>query len=693
MSTSEENGIDESDVELATSASGSELPLARAPWRSAMNDDEEEEEAQGPSQATGHHYEGKDDEQDQNIGESPGGRLSSFAQSAIKLEKNRPRRRRSSAEKPKRGRLDPQQHARITSTTQSASLKQRLLIRKTLRKERTSDPNSDSNADDLQLVPHHVEPSACESRENRMLNEQKPELWMEIASIRNKIAQEDSQDPLSAVVVSSRADLCSAEDHLDFPAVAPSQLGCVQPESPLVSSLSSANPRVSLVVARAVDQPESESTSENDVPATAVTNVVVATPVRSKVRSNVAYALCAIVVIAVTVGVSVGVAGRSAAPSSAAPPPAAAASPSLVPTLSPASRDFQLSLPPYTQDALEDPESPQSQAFRWVASTLEDDLNVTTGSQLRLLNQIFSLASFFYATGGESAWGNSDNWLNSSANACEWYGCNCTGGGDVQSLILDNNQVGGTLPREIGLLTALQKLDLRFNGVGGSIPSEIGLLTGLTSLELQENLLYGSVPSEIGDLTLLEAINLQGNLEMTGKLPTQLGQLVNLRSMLLDSNRFTGVIPSELGLLEYLKFLRLANNQFNGTIPSQLGRLGRLEECFMQSCGITGTLPTEMGDMRRLAWLELYGNADLLGTLPSQLGRLLNLQYVILDSCSLSGTIPTELGRLTNLVEANFSFNSLAGTVPTELCNLVSSGTSLAVDCESVTCDCGCECS
>lgn len=46
------------------------------------------------------------------------------------------------------------------------------------------------------------------------------------------------------------------------------------------------------------------------------------------------------------------------------------------------------------------------------------------------------------------------------------------------------NNLRGTIPTELGLLTALTELDLRFNPIFGSIPSEIGKITSLTALIL-----------------------------------------------------------------------------------------------------------------------------------------------------------------------------------------------------------------
>ena len=81
---------------------------------------------------------------------------------------------------------------------------------------------------------------------------------------------------------------------------------------------------------------------------------------------------------------------------------------------------------------------------------------------------------------------------------------------DTDTLILEGNQLIGSIPPEIGNLTNLTVLSLWGNQLIGSIPSEIGNLTNLTILRLEDNQLTGEIPSEIGNLT-----NLSWLLEMS----------------------------------------------------------------------------------------------------------------------------------------------------------------------------------
>jgi len=56
---------------------------------------------------------------------------------------------------------------------------------------------------------------------------------------------------------------------------------------------------------------------------------------------------------------------------------------------------------------------------------------------------------------------------------------------------------------------------------------EVYSVENTTSLDLWNNQLTGSIPSEIGNLTNLTGLDLGGN-ELTGSIPPELGNLTNL---------------------------------------------------------------------------------------------------------------------------------------------------------------------
>ncbi|KAL5139649.1 Receptor-like protein EIX2 [Glycine soja] len=102
--------------------------------------------------------------------------------------------------------------------------------------------------------------------------------------------------------------------------------------------------------------------------------------------------------------------------------------------------------------------------------------------------------------------------------------------------------------KELNRVYLMNDIDLSNNNLSGSVPLEIYMLTGLQSLNLSHNQLMGTIPQEIGNLKQLEAID-------------------------LSRNQFSGEIPVSLSALHYLSVLNLSFNNLMGKIPSgtQLG--------------------------------------------------------------------------------------------------------------------------
>merc|ERR1712157_238313 len=64
-----------------------------------------------------------------------------------------------------------------------------------------------------------------------------------------------------------------------------------------------------------------------------------------------------------------------------------------------------------------------------------------------------------------------------------------------------------------------------------------------------------------------------------------------LRSIHLDGNEISGTIPSTLGNLHNLKIFSASHNLLHGTVPSQVLELQELEILYIPHNGLTGTIP------------------------------------------------------------------------------------------------------
>jgi hypothetical protein len=102
-------------------------------------------------------------------------------------------------------------------------------------------------------------------------------------------------------------------------------------------------------------------------------------------------------------------------------------------------------------------------------------------------------------------------------------------------------------------------------------------------------------------------LNLYGN-QLSGAIPAELGNLLNLRTLQVWDNQLNGTIPPELGNLINLEWLDLWINQLSGSIPPELGNLASLEYLQLGYNQLSGTIPAELGNLSNLEWLFLSGN-------------------------------------------------------------------------------------
>ena len=94
-------------------------------------------------------------------------------------------------------------------------------------------------------------------------------------------------------------------------------------------------------------------------------------------------------------------------------------------------------------------------------------------------------------------------------------------------------------------------------------------MSNLVWLALYGNELSGSIPTSLGDLEKLRTLYLHYN-DLTGQIPSELGKLTALTNLWLNNNKLSGEIPASLGDLTNLERWRLRNNNFTGCVPAGL---------------------------------------------------------------------------------------------------------------------------
>ena len=123
--------------------------------------------------------------------------------------------------------------------------------------------------------------------------------------------------------------------------------------------------------------------------------------------------------------------------------------------------------------------------------------------------------------------------------------------------------------------------------------------------------------------------------------------MVELTRLSLDYNDLSGSIPSELGNLDKVTSLRLAGNDLSGPIPAELGNLDSVTLLYLQSNRLSGSIPSALGNLSTLETFWVRYN-DLSGSIPSELGNLVNLTSFYLKDNSFSGCVPDGLRSVTD---------------------------------------------
>jgi hypothetical protein len=152
---------------------------------------------------------------------------------------------------------------------------------------------------------------------------------------------------------------------------------------------------------------------------------------------------------------------------------------------------------------------------------------MTNVVQFRIRQQYALLTLWFQQAFTGTTWNSGDGWL-VHANECDyWVGIDCTsvsveGTVGMQNIVttvnLLGNNVKGTIPADLGLLTALTYFDVQYNALTGTLPASIGQWTALTYFGVNENEIAGTIPASIGNWSQIQYAYFYFN-QFTGTMP------------------------------------------------------------------------------------------------------------------------------------------------------------------------------
>jgi len=254
-----------------------------------------------------------------------------------------------------------------------------------------------------------------------------------------------------------------------------------------------------------------------------------------------------------------------------------------------------------------------------------EDMNIQVGkpSGGSCRNGVDSLAliKLYQTTNGATQWINKSNWLMPGKPISTWYGVRTDINGCVDTLFLNNNNLVGP------------------------IPPEIGNLVDLKALRLHTNQLLLSIPAEIGRLAKLEELDLSLNPNLSGVITDSIGKLDSLKQLFLNNCAFTGKIPNGLTQLKNLEALNLSWNQLTDGLPVPIQNWSKLKKLWINNNQLTGNLPITWGQFPLLSVLNLSTN-QLAGPIPGTLGGLPLIDTVYLNQNLFGGCLDPGLKPL-----------------------------------------------
>jgi len=307
------------------------------------------------------------------------------------------------------------------------------------------------------------------------------------------------------------------------------------------------------------------------------------------------------------------------------------------------------------------------QAMCWWLTDLDTSTQSERSAQESTLYvQRYLLAVIYNSMGGDN-WINNQNWM-TSAPECEWFGVSCdTFDKVISSIDLINNNLVGSIPKEVGEMRGLENLVFSGNSIIGSMPLEIVQLNNLRKLDLSNNVVQGNIPPEIHFLGNLEDLDLNTN-RITSTLPSELSMIKTLRSLNVGNNAFSGGIPPEYRDLQNLRTISVKGNLLGGGLD-MFSDLVDLEHIDFSDNYFEGSLPIYGSKQANLRVANLNNN-QFSFAIPEGIEELVNLEELMVHGNSLTGSLPSQMGLLHNITKISFAYNSLKGTIPTEFANM-----------------------
>lgn len=357
---------------------------------------------------------------------------------------------------------------------------------------------------------------------------------------------------------------------------------------------------------------------------------------------------------------------------------------------------------------LENTDTPVGKATRWIA--VEDDYQMAipiypnpNEAELDHISRFlerWTLAVFYYSTNAalNTMFGEPISWryqvkFLQPIDHCDWYEtfidetgsivrmgvtqCQALGQGFgddrnedqmVARIELSNNQLIGSIPKEIKYLSRLEDLILPFNIelVENSSLHSLTPLSKLKHLELQYGGIFGTIPDDFGSLGALTFLGLGNNL-LTGTIPDDFFKLTNLHVLGLDDNFLKSPIGPFANFTSMQK-LYIEDNLITGMVTADMITNGwqNMIDLDVSVNQLVGPLPTNIWSMPEVEVLDLHGN-QFIGAIPEIDAVHEKVTFFAVQNNTLEWRIPEGINKLVNLAHLDISFNNMVVPFPSTM--------------------------
>ncbi|KAM6581702.1 hypothetical protein CsatA_005476 [Cannabis sativa] len=209
----------------------------------------------------------------------------------------------------------------------------------------------------------------------------------------------------------------------------------------------------------------------------------------------------------------------------------------------------------------------------------------------------------------------------------------------LQVLDVEYNNLQGNIPSWIGeRLTNLIFLRIRSNRFYGVIPSSMCHLQLIQILDISMNTIAGLIPSCINNLTSMVNERQESITDISIGVPFSTNEFLPYE--IVTSVVWKGVYREYSNTLGLLRVIDLSSNNLTGKIPQELTNLVELVQLNLSMNNLNDAIPMEIGNLKKLDSLDLSHN-KLSGVIPTSLASISTLSLLDLSNNKLSGRIPT----------------------------------------------------